>query len=51
MADTTKCKGTNCVHKEVCFRFTVPASVRQSWFSKVPIRKDGSCDRFIDKDE
>jgi len=46
MADITKCKGTNCPHKEKCYRFTAPANEYQSYFSKPPIKEDKTCDMF-----
>jgi hypothetical protein len=48
MADISKCNpGTICPHKEKCYRFTAPADeYRQAYFSKPPIKDDGTCDMF-----
>ena len=46
MADITKCPGTDCPHKETCYRFTAPAGFRQSWFCECPL-KDGKCDMYL----
>jgi len=52
MADITKCKGGNCNMKESCYRFTAKDSeYRQSYFSELPINKDGSCDMYWDKNQ
>jgi hypothetical protein len=46
MSDITKCIGTNCPHKEKCYRFTAPADkYAQAYFTEPPI-KDGKCDMF-----
>jgi hypothetical protein len=45
MPDITMCPGTNCPHKEKCYRFTAKASDWQSVFIDSPI-KDGKCDYF-----
>lgn len=48
MADITKCNpGTNCPHKEKCYRFTAPADeYRQTYFVEPPIKEDKTCDMF-----
>lgn len=48
MSDITKCKGTDCPHKENCYRFTAPADIYQSFFVDPPI-KDGKCDYYWGK--
>jgi hypothetical protein len=45
MPDIAKCKGTNCPHKEGCYRFTSEPSEYQSYFSEPPI-KDNRCDHY-----
>jgi len=45
MPDITMCPGTNCPHKEKCYRFTAKASDWQSVFIDSPI-KDGKCNYF-----
>ena len=46
MADITKCKGTGCPAKELCYRYTAkPNEYRQSYFVEVPY-KDDECDHF-----
>lgn len=46
MPDITMCEGTNCPHKEKCYRFTAkPSEFRQSYFVEPPI-KDGKCDHY-----
>ena len=47
MSDISKCEGTNCPHKEKCFRFTAPADeYQQAYFAEPPIKENGSCDMF-----
>jgi hypothetical protein len=43
--DITMCPGTNCPHKESCYRFTAKRGNYQSFFTNSPI-KDGKCDYF-----
>ena len=45
MPDITMCPGTNCPHKEKCYRFTAWIGEYQSFFINSPI-KDGKCDYF-----
>lgn len=46
MADITMCVGTDCPHKESCYRFTAkPNEYRQAYFTEPPI-KDGKCDMY-----
>lgn len=46
MADITMCLGTDCPHKETCYRFTAtPNEFRQSYFVTPPI-KDGKCEMY-----
>ena len=46
MPDITMCEGTDCPHKEKCYRFTAePSKFRQSYFAEPPI-KDGKCDHY-----
>jgi hypothetical protein len=51
MADITMCKGTDCVIKLRCYRYTAPAcEYRQSYFVNVPLKilsdTDQKCDMF-----
>jgi len=39
------CPGTNCPHKESCYRFTAKPNEYQSFFIDSPIKK-GKCDYF-----
>lgn len=49
MADITMCPGTDCPHKETCYRFTAtPNEFRQSYFVTPPI-KDGKCEMYWGK--
>ena len=48
MSDITKCLGTNCPHKDGCYRFTAHADEYQSYFVDPPI-KDGKCDYYCGK--
>jgi hypothetical protein len=44
--DISLCPGTDCPHKESCYRYTAkPNEYRQSYFSVAPI-KDGKCDMY-----
>jgi hypothetical protein len=45
MPDITMCPGTNCPHKEKCYRFTAKPCEYQSWFVKAPI-KDDKCEYY-----
>jgi len=45
MSDITMCEGTNCPHKEKCYRFTAKPSEYQYYFIEPPI-KDGKCDMY-----
>lgn len=46
MADITMCPGTNCPHKEKCYRFTAkPCEYWQAYFTEPPI-KDGKCEYY-----
>jgi len=49
MSDITMCSGDGCDLKLKCHRYTANLSVRQSFFSKPPI-KDGKCDMFWGND-
>jgi hypothetical protein len=50
MADISKCIGTDCPHKEKCYRFTAPANeYAQAYFTEPPIKEDGTCDMFWGK--
>ena len=45
MSDITKCSGTDCPHKESCYRFTAPEGHYQSYFLNPPL--DGTnCDMY-----
>lgn len=51
MADITKCHGTGCPKAHECYRFTAPSNeYRQSYFIKVPLKEDKTCDEYW-KDE
>jgi hypothetical protein len=43
--DISMCPGTNCPHKEKCYRFTAKPGDYQSYFTEAPI-KDGKCDMY-----
>lgn len=46
MPDITMCLGTDCPHKETCYRFTAkPSEYYQSYFTEPPI-KDGKCNMY-----
>jgi hypothetical protein len=45
MSDITKCKGTNCLQKDTCYRFLAPSSMWQSYFTESPI-KNGKCENY-----
>ena len=45
MSDITMCEGTNCPHKEKCYRFTAKPSEYQYYFIEPPI-KDGKCEYY-----
>jgi hypothetical protein len=45
MPDITMCVGTNCPHKEKCYRYTAKPSDYQSYFMKPPI-KEGKCEYY-----
>ena len=45
MPDITMCPGTDCLHKENCYRYTAIPSDYQSYFVEPPI-KDGKCDHY-----
>ena len=47
MSDISKCPGTDCPHREKCYRFTAPTNeYRQTYFETPPIKEDGTCDLF-----
>lgn len=47
MPDITMCEGTDCPHKEKCYRFTAePSEFMQSYFETPPIKDDGKCDHY-----
>ena len=44
--DITMCLGTDCPHKETCYRFTAkPSEYRQTYFMEAPI-KEGKCEYY-----
>ena len=54
MPDITKCAGTGCPLKTMCYRYTsTPHEHNQSWFSHVPyvvlapMGNGGGCDYYI----
>lgn len=47
MPDITMCTGAGCPRKLDCYRHSaVPTPRRQAYFTKPPIKADGSCDHF-----
>lgn len=52
MTDITKCKGTNCPFKELCYRFTAAEGEHyQSWFVDVPYRDDHNRCKYFQNNE
>ena len=53
MADITKCEGTDCPIRDVCYRYTATDGIMQSYFAEVPMFKfkDGSmgCNEYLEK--
>lgn len=45
MPHKTMCPGTDCPHKESCYRYTAKPDEYQWQFSSPPI-KDGKCDMY-----
>jgi hypothetical protein len=46
MPDITMCPGTNCPHKETCYRYTAtPSEYRQAYFMEAPIKEE-KCDMY-----
>lgn len=43
--DITMCLGTDCPHKEKCYRYTAKPSEYQSYFMEAPI-KDLKCEMY-----
>ena len=43
--DITMCVGTDCPHKEKCFRYTAKPSEYQSYFMEAPIQ-DEKCEMY-----
>ena len=53
MADITKCKGTDCPVKEVCYRYTAPEGMMQAYFTEVPGKLENnkfSCNMYWGKE-
>lgn len=49
--DITMCKGTDCPHKETCYRFTAKSNeYRQAYFMEAPI-KEGKCEYYWGKNQ
>ena len=46
--DITMCVGTDCPHKETCYRYTAKPSDYQSYFIDPPV-KDGKCEMYWGK--
>jgi hypothetical protein len=46
MLDITKCRGTGCVLKNECYRYTAKPDKMQSFFVKPPLEDDGTCGYF-----
>jgi len=50
MTQITMCRGTGCKLKEKCKRFTAKPSIySQSWFFKIPVKANGSCNKFYSR--
>jgi hypothetical protein len=52
MADISKCKGTDCPVKEVCYRYTAPEGMMQAYFTEVPGKLENnefSCSKYWGK--
>ena len=47
----TKCYGTGCKKQMTCFRVIAPPKKFQSYFKKMPFKKDGSCSFYKDKSD
>ena len=45
MADITMCKGTKCLLKETCYRYTANKDMMQSFFVDIPY-KDDKCEYY-----
>ena len=43
--DITMCPGTDCPHKEKCYRYTANPIEYQSYFMEAPI-KQGKCEMY-----
>ena len=43
--DITMCLGTDCPHKETCYRYTAKPSEYQSYFMEAPIQ-DEKCEMY-----
>ena len=43
--DITMCQGTDCPHKEKCYRYTAKPSEYQSYFMEAPIQ-DEKCEMY-----
>ena len=52
MADISKCKGTDCKHKKLCYRYTVKDNeFRQSYMVNVPVKNPktvNDCEMYWD---
>jgi hypothetical protein len=46
MADISKCNGYGCKKRDTCYRFTAPNSDYQSYFSIVPVARNGECGEY-----
>lgn len=47
MTDITKCTGVGCRQRDKCYRFLAHHNpLWQSYFAHVPMKPDGSCDKF-----
>lgn len=48
MADISMCAGGHCPMKMECYRHRAPPNnYWQTYFSHIPLDKDGKCDYFI----
>lgn len=47
MIDITKCHGTDCHKKDICYRHRAISDHMQYYFNESPI-KDGKCEYFME---
>jgi hypothetical protein len=49
MPDISMCDGEGCKKRETCYRFTATPDRRQAYFKHPPVKEDGKCAYFWDK--